>query len=167
MSMFKPKVYLASGWFDDEQKKQMEEIHGVLASLKEEGKIELFAPFYDGMVLEGKSKPMWRQEMQEVWDLDIRELSSSELVVVSTQNHDVGTIFESGYASALKIPILCYNSNPELGLNVMLAQEARGFCKSPLRLREAIEAFIGHREKLLKSEYESKWRYNLWEGEPI
>lgn len=161
----KPKVYLASGWFNPEQKKQMEEIYHVLNGIKESGQIELFAPFYDGIVLK-KDDPNLRAKMKEVWELDIRELTSSELVVASTQDHDVGTIFECGYASAKEIPILCYNSNEELGLNLMLAQESKGFCKSEINLAQAIESFLENQKKPFRIDREN-WRWNLWEGEPI
>lgn len=157
------KIYLAAGWFNPKQKEQMNEIYEILNSMRIKNQIRLFAPFYDGIVLVGKSDPNWRQKMKEVWNLDIRELSSSHLVVASTQDHDVGTIFECGYASAKNIPILCYNSNPELGLNVMLAQEARGFIKSQADLENAILSFI----ESYSENTEAKWRWNLWEGEPI
>ena len=49
-----PKVYLASGWFNEAQRNQMEEIHAVLEKLRDEGAISFFAPFYDGIVLKGK-----------------------------------------------------------------------------------------------------------------
>lgn len=164
--MTKPRIYLASGWFNEEQKRQMLEIHGVLEALKKEGRVELFAPFFDGIVLKGKQDPAWREKMKEVWDLDIRMLSQSDIVVASTQDHDVGTIFETGYASAKKIPILCYNSNQELGLNVMLAQEARGFIKSQPELKMAIESFCDSYARAIDARPE-EWRWNLWEGEPI
>lgn len=156
------KVYLASGWFNEKQKKQMDEIYTVLSWFKKQYEIELFAPFYDGVVLK-KDDPELRKKMKEVWELDIRELKSSALVVASTQDHDVGTIFECGYASAYNIPILCYNSNIELGLNLMLAQEARGFCKNPEHLKEAIQSFLTH--QTIKDA--GRWKFNLWEGEPI
>lgn len=163
----KPKIYLASGWFNPEQKKQMDEIYRVLIDFKLKSEIDLFAPYYDGIVLKGKSDPDWRKKMKEVWDLDIKELSSSDLVVASTQDHDVGTIFECGYASACNIPILCYNSNPELGLNVMLAQEARGFIKGPDKLIESINSFLNFLDKNDGTQFISQWKFNLWEGDPI
>lgn len=163
--MQRPKIYLASGWFNPAQKNQMEEIYSVIAPLREEGRVAAFCPFWDGIVLKGKSDPEHRAKMKQAWDLDIKELSTSDLVVVATQDHDVGTIFEAGYASAKGVPILCYNSNPELGLNVMLSQEARGFCKNVPQLRDAIEAFLLFKQDNL--EQHGAWRYNLWEGEPF
>jgi len=159
-----PKVYLASGWFNPEQKRMMDEIHTVLDEMRDQKFITLFAPFYNGIVLK-KGDPDLRKKMAEVWKLDIDELSSSDLVVASTQDHDVGTIFECGYASAKGIPILCYNSNEELGLNLMLAQEARGFCKSQTNLIQAMEAFIDNKNQ--SPEEQINWRWNLWQGEPI
>ena len=159
------KVYLASGWFNPAQVKQMEEIYNVLESMEGLGDIALFAPFWDGIVLK-KDDPELRKKMKEVWDLDIRELSSSDLVVASTQDHDVGTIFECGYASAKGIPILCYNSNEELGLNLMLAQEARGFCKTEVDLGEAIKSFIETEKSCCPGWAKATWQWNLFQGDP-
>lgn len=156
-----PMVYLASGWFNSAQKTQMDEIYTVLATRRAGGHIRLFAPFYGGIVLK-KDDAGLRLKMKEVWELDIQKLRLSSLVVVSTQDHDVGSIFEAGYASACEIPILCYNSNPELGLNVMLSQEARGFCKSPNDLDTAIAVFA---QAFCSGD--KNWRYNLWKGEPL
>lgn len=162
------KVYLASGFFNPEQIRQMEEIYHVLEGMEGLGDIELFAPFYDGIVLK-KDDPDLKAKMAKVWALDIRELSSSDLVVASTQDHDVGTIFECGYASAKGIPILCYNSNEELGLNLMLAQEARGFCKTEVDLGHAIEDFIlaASPDSCFPQRARATWRWNTWKGEPI
>ena len=135
------KVYLASGWFNPKQKAQMEEIYEVLSDMEKVGHIELFAPFWDGIVLK-KEDPNLKKKMRVVWTLDIAMVKESHLVVAATQDHDVGTIFECGYASANKVPIVCYNSNPELGLNVMLAQEAVGFCKTKEDLRDAVLDFV-------------------------
>lgn len=158
----KPHVYLASGWFNPAQRKQMEEVYAVLKRLEEEGLIDLFAPFYDGIVLK-PTDPELRKKMKIVWWVDTEMVKRSALVVVCTQDHDVGTIYEAGFAGALGIPVLCYNSNPELGLNVMLAQAAVGFVKTQLGLESAIQGFctawaVGK----IKD-----WIWNEWKGEPI
>lgn len=158
----KIRVYLASGWFNPEQKKQMDEVYAVLKVLHDENKIELFSPFYDGIVLK-KDDPDLRRKMKEVWQLDIDRVKTSELIVACTQDHDVGTIFECGYGSATGVVIVCYNSKPEFGLNLMLAQEAKGFVKNQADLRAAVESF---RAACINGE-DHKWVWNLWEGEPI
>lgn len=161
-----PKIYCASGWFNSEQVKQMNEIYHVLKGMKDAGTIRLFAPFYDGIVLDPKNDPDWKRKTQLVWDLDIKELSDSDLVVAATQDHDVGVLVECGYALAKEIPILCYNSNPELGLNLMLSQGAKGFCKSQINLIQAIESFIKNQEKPFEVDRKN-WKWNLFQGEPI
>lgn len=168
----KPHFYLAAGWFNPEQKQQMEEVYRVLLDFRLKGEIDFFAPFYDGIVLKGKTDPDWRKKMKEVWDLDIQKVKESDLIIGCTQDHDVGTIFELGYASANNIPILCYNSNPELGLNVMLSQEARGFIKSPNMLYEAINSFLKDWDTYQETPIEHlheipKWEFNMFEGNPI
>ena len=158
----KPRIYLASGWFNFEQKKQMDEVYEALCELREESKIEFFSPFYDGIVLK-KNDPELRARMKEVWELDISKVVDADLIVAVTQDYDVGTIFECGYGSASGCIILCYNSQPELGLNLMLAQEARGFLKTPDTLKEAIESYI---KAFYTNELEN-WIFNLWENETI
>jgi len=135
-----PHVYLAAGWFNPEQKKQMVEVYSVLSKLRDQGEIKLFAPFYDGIVLK-PNDPDLQAKMKEVWSLDIGKIEISDLVVACTQGHDVGTIFECGYASALKRTIIGYNSQPEYGLNVMLAQGAKVFVKTEKDLQKAVEDF--------------------------
>lgn len=160
--MKQPIVYLASGWFNPEQKRQMDEVYSVLVELKVEGFINFFSPFYDGVVLK-KDDPDLRQKMKAVWELDIRKVLESDLIVACTVDHDVGTIFECGYGSAKGVKILCFNSVPEHGLNLMLAQEARGFVKTKAELKAAIESFV----KALNDWTEEEWVWNTWKGDPI
>ncbi len=166
----KPHVYLASGWFNPEQKRQMDEVYRVLLDFRLKGELDFFSPFYDGIVLKGKSDPDWRAKMKAVWDLDIKKVTESDLIIGCTQDHDVGTIFELGYASAKGIPILCYNSQPELGLNVMLSQEARGFCKSPTDLTEALNSFLEFTDTYNNEGVgivDTRWEFNIFQGDPI
>ena len=157
------KIYLASGWFNEEQKKQMDEVYEVLKAGNKGGYWDYFAPFYDGIILK-KDDPNLRRKMAFVWWLDIEQLKTCDVVVVCTQDHDVGTIFEAGYASASEKLILCYNSKPELGLNLMLAQEARGFFKSPQDLKTVL---LDIKNRIHEKENLRDLRFNLWQGEPI
>ena len=151
----KPHIYLASGWFNPEQKKQINEVYEVLKRTE----LDFFSPFYDGIVLT-KDDPNLAKKMKIVWWVDTEMVRRSHLVIVCTQDHDVGTIYEAGFAGALGIPVLCYNSQPELGLNVMLAQAAKGFCKTPEELNKAIHEFV-------ESGCSMDFQFNRWEGEPI
>lgn len=169
-----PRVYLAAGWFNPKQKKQMDEIHTVLKMFSDAGHLTYFSPFYNGIVLR-KDDPDLKDKMKKVWDLDIKEVQNADLIVASTQDHDVGTIYECGYARGYmdgynKVKnrllctktVFCYNSNPELGLNVMLAQEARAFCKTEGQLVDALRKYLD-----CPVEKRSSFCFNVWEGEPI
>jgi hypothetical protein len=61
------------------------------------------------------------------------------------------------------VKILCFNSTPEHGLNLMLAQEARGFAKTKKDLKAAIESFA----VALNERKEEDWVWNAWSGDPI
>lgn len=158
----KPILYLASGWFNPEQKKQMDEIYEVLCLLRDEGKLKFFSPFYNGIVLK-MGDPEFKQKMKEVWELDIQKVVEADLIVAGTQDHDVGTIFECGYGSAMGTKILCYNSKQEYGLNLMLAQEARGFIKNPADLKAALESYV----QAFEAGKQDDWTWNEWKGETI
>jgi len=160
--MSRPHIYLAAGWFNPEQKKQMDEVYEVLCELEKEEKIWFFSPFYNGVVLK-KEDPELRKKMKEVWNLDIAKVLASELIVACTIDHDVGTIFECGYGSAKGVKIICYNSQPEHGLNLMLAQEACGFVKNKSDLKAAIESFV----EAVKTWKDETWFWNVWQGDPI
>jgi len=162
----KPKVYLAAGWFNPEQKKQMEQVLSVLQKMHANGIVDYFAPYQDGFVLK-KEDPERKRKMAMVWWLDINQLKECDLIIAVTQDHDVGTIFECGYASALQKIVFCYNSNPALGLNVMLAQEARGFYKDEKKLEEGILEFVNAWLCDSKETVYREFRTNVWEGEPI
>lgn len=156
----KVRVYLASGWFNVAQVKQMNEVYTALQALEKAGKIEFFAPYYDGIVL-SKDDPNRKKKMGIVWWLDIEMVKACDVIIACTQDHDVGTMFEAGYASAKGKTIFCYNSDPELGLNVMLSQESKGFLRHESDINDALHKFDQTPEEERKA-----FRYNEFKGEP-
>lgn len=165
-----PHVYLAAGWFDEAQRKQYDEVYKVLKKFEDNRAIDLFAPQYDGIVLK-PSDPDIKKKLNTVYWLDTEMIKRSDLMVALTVNKDVGTIYETGYIQGYAeargeedtVKILCYNSVPEHGLNVMLAKPASGFLKNPECLELAIESYL----KAYNSNNLEGWYYNLFEGEPI
>ncbi len=161
----KVKIYLASGWFDKNdngpQWRQMNEVYKALVHMEEQGKIEFFSPYYDGIILD-KDDPNVKKKMGTVWWLDIEMVKKCDVILVCTQDHDVGTIFEAGYASAIGKIILCYNSNKKLGLNVMLAEKARGFLKNEGDITSAI-----HKLSQTAREEWKDYTFNEFKGQPV
>lgn len=166
--MRKPFIYQAAGWFDEEQRKQYEEVYGVLRMLETRGDIDLFAPKYDGIVLT-KDDPNVKKKLNIVWWLDIEMIKRADLMIALTVNRDIGTCYETGYiqgysdALGLDKRVMCYNSVPEHGLNVMLMKPSKGFIKTPSMLTEAVLSYIkSYKEKNLE-----EWHYNIFNGDPI
>ena len=149
------KVYLASGWFNETQKQIMNEIHQVLLNLKEKNQVDIFAPYWDGIVLKPTDP---REKWKEVFDLDVNQISTSHLMVANIEGFEPGTIFETGIAYAQKVPVIAYSSVKGRGLNLMLAQSCIGFANSPSELEFHIQSFISRNGVGILSK---------WEGEPI
>lgn len=149
-----PEIYLASGWFNPVQKYIMDEMYEVLSIFKKEGKLNFFAPFYDGIVLQ-KDDP--REKWEKVWNLDIGKILGCDLMIANLEGFEPGTVFETGYACALEIPIVWYSSAPNRACNLMLSFPASGFANSKAQLAEAIWHVLDGKPG----------KYNLWEGEPV
>ena len=149
------QVYLASGWFNETQKKMMEEIYVVLTRMQREFGLEIFAPFYNGIVLKPTDPPkLW----EAVFTLDVDKIKTSHLMVANIEGFEPGTIFECGVAWGCKVPVIAYSSVKGRGLNLMLAQSCIGFANSQMELNNHIITFL--KNPAIK-------RINRWEGEPI
>lgn len=159
-----PRIYLASGWFNAEQIKQMNEVYDILCGFERNGQIQLFAPYYDGIVLKS-SDPNLRKKMEIVFWLDTEMIKQTDMLIACTIDKDVGTIIECGYALAHEKSIVCYNSNPQHGLNVMLAHPAKGFCKDQTELYSCVNSMLEHFHNIETSL--KTWKFNMFKGEPI
>lgn len=129
-------VYLASPWFNSKQKEVMDKVRNILIDMK----FNIFAPFYDGVVLtKDNDSPEMRQK---VFDIDIGSIDNCKLVVAVIDDFDPGTIFEMGYACKGKVPIIAYSDVSGRGLNVMLQQACIGFANGKQQLRIQLEHFL-------------------------
>jgi len=150
----KPYVYLASGWFNLVQKKIMDEMYEVLDVFRKAGKLDFFSPFYNGIVLK-PSDPYVK--WKEVWDLDIGKIRECQLMIANLEGFEPGTVFETGYASAIQVPVIWYSSIPHRACNLMLSFPAMGFANSKEQLADAIWHFLENKPG----------KFNLWSGEPV
>lgn len=124
--------YLASPFFNDEQRERMSQ---VLDVLRDRGYV-VYAPFEHGIVAaEEDSDTIYKTFMSNV-----EAIQSSHRVLAITDGKDMGTIWEAGYAYGIGKPVVYYaetlGKNP---FNLMLSESGIGIFKSYDALREAAD----------------------------
>ena len=148
--MNKIRAYLASPWFTDQQMKVMNKVRDIILTHEE---IELFAPYYNGIVLDKKNDSL--EMRQKVFDIDIGTIAYSDLVITIIDDFDPGSIFEMGAAGIIcwmqdkgmiqnkNIPrIVAYSDVSGRGLNVMLQQSIWGFANGERELQDQLSRFV-------------------------
>ena len=110
------KIYFAGGWFDKEQEERHTRIYD---ALKLHSDLMIFNPRLSGEVTTGDTD----EKFSSILKNNIYNLNECDLVVAITDKKDMGTIWETGYAYAIKKPIIYYcetlNGKP---FNLMLAK---------------------------------------------
>lgn len=110
----KGKVYLASGWFNPAQLERCEWARDALKSLG----FEVFSPKDENLVT-SSSAIMARKQ---AYDGNIEAIKEASFMFCITNEKDMGTIHESGYASAVGCPIVYFAEGLNGPFNLMLAQ---------------------------------------------
>lgn len=117
------KVYFASPWFNSEQAEREERVKGKLRSLG----FNVFSP-KDNCNL----SPISDEEIRKaVFDANVYNIETCDIMFVITDGKDMGTIWEAGFACGLnwlypanqiKIVYYCETLGPNGQFNLMLAQ---------------------------------------------
>lgn len=126
-------VYIASGFFTSEQ---IEEIEFIKGELSKRG-LTFFSP-KDEAIVEPNAETDWRQE---VFAGNCLAIQRADMVIVNTNNKDMGTLFEAGYAYALNKPIIyvCFQLGPNGQLNLMLSESGVASCTTREQLCQALD----------------------------
>jgi len=115
---------------------QREFMHALAAALERDGH-EVWSAAVHGEPIEPHA-PLAVQK--QVFERDLRMIEKCEAVVAVLDDFDAGTVFEMGYAYALKKPIItCFWVMPER-LNLMIAQSATTFCEGIEQTVEAVRS---------------------------
>lgn len=149
MNKFRLKIYdfyLASPFFNDNQILRMK---NVLKVLRDEG-YEVYAPFEIGVVGDITDKKV----INKIFNSNVEAIERSRIVIAITDEKDMGTIWEAGYARGKDIPVVYYcetlGKNP---FNIMLSESATGIFKNIESLKEAAkEGKFDKKEKIEKYE---------------
>lgn len=112
--------YLASPFFNE---KQVERMETVLSLLRING-YSVFAP-YENSVVENQNlqNPEYRAR---IFTKNIEAIRASRMVFAITNDKDMGTLFEAGYAYGLGIPVVYFAEDLDGPFNLMLSESGIG-----------------------------------------
>lgn len=110
------KLYLASPWFTEDQDRREKEVK---AKLREIG-FNVFSPREESVLSANASK----KDQDEVFRIDLEGINTADAVFAITNDKDMGTLFECGYAYANGLPIIYYAEGLSGKFNLMLARSA-------------------------------------------
>jgi nucleoside 2-deoxyribosyltransferase len=122
------KCYLASGWWSELQEAARQVI---LTELKK-AKIDVYSPKDDGLFKEG-------MDPEEIFQENLKQINQCDFIIASTEGKDMGTLFEAGYAYAVKKPIVYFWHNGYGKFNLMLSQSAHAVTTSSGGLFEILK----------------------------
>lgn len=123
--MEKIKCYIAGPFFREGERERLEKLREFFKSDEFFNKYEFFFPM-DHKIPGGESMPNGEWAWN-VFEMDVKELATSKLVVAVYDTHysDTGTAWELGFAYANHIPVLllCTNLNADNSIMPLIAAD--------------------------------------------
>ena len=114
--------YIASGWFNPQQAKDLENIKNTLDKLK----VNYFSPKDE--ILCGPTATI--EEQDDAFKANVETIDSCSFIIVNTRGKDLGTIFEAGYSYATNVPIVYYCEGLKGNFNLMLSRSGAAVATS-------------------------------------
>jgi len=108
------KVYLAGPFFNTEQLY----VAGKVEDICKKNNVKFFSPRLECFCPPNAS----RHQRAKTFNMNIEHIEKAEFVFARIDDFDPGTIWEIGYAFAVKVPIFAYTTVPDRGLNLMLVE---------------------------------------------
>lgn len=108
-------VYLASGWFSDEQMRVCTTLENTLEDLG----YNVFKPRTESKI---KSANPTMEERKVTFKGNVTNIDNCDIMVANVTFPDKGVLFEVGYAYAKSKTIIFYNEDTSKPFNLMLAQ---------------------------------------------
>lgn len=135
----KLKCYLASGWFTPKQISTYTLLCDALVAYSTD--IDVFYPKNQIQIMSGAIND--EQLRTNVFTRNINELHKADFIICSTEDKDMGSVFEAGYAHAIKKPIIyaCFSVLPN-GFNLMLSESAVCVATSIQELHNALNSRV-------------------------
>lgn len=132
------KIYLASGWFNPTQDRELSMLESIFD--KREEHFKLSSP--RRIFVCPPDAP--RSVQDETFEGNLAHIKNANFLVVNTRDKDIGTIWEAGYAHALNIPIVYFCAGLPEGakFNLMLARSGIKVCTSFEQLEDYLDRTI-------------------------
>ncbi|CQR47431.1 Nucleoside 2-deoxyribosyltransferase [Paraliobacillus sp. PM-2] len=122
MNLENSNVYLAGGWFNDDQLRRIEEAEFVLSKLG----FNVFSPRKQQNEHLAFGSKEWREL---TFTNDIKHIDWADMVFAIYDEEDAGTMFEIGYAYATNKPIFVYHETDSI-VNLMISDSLQAYFKT-------------------------------------
>jgi nucleoside 2-deoxyribosyltransferase len=132
------KIYLASGWFNPVQAEELTELERIFDERSEY--FDLASPRRIFVCPPDAPKSV----QDETFSGNLHHIETADFLLVNTRDKDIGTIWEAGYAYAMKRPIIYFCAGLPEGakFNLMLARSGIKVCTSFDQLEEYLDRAI-------------------------
>jgi nucleoside 2-deoxyribosyltransferase len=126
--------YIASGWFNENQARDLENIKSTL----DEMGVKYFSPKDE--IVAKRDATLEEQEM--IFKGNVDAITSGKFTVCNTRDKDLGTIFEAGFSYASGIPIIYYAEGLQGNFNLMLSRSGRAVATNVDELKEHVKGIM-------------------------
>lgn len=126
--------YIASGWFNENQTRDLENIKSALDELG----VNYFSP-KDEIVAKPDASP---EEQEMIFKGNVDAITGGDFVVCNTRDKDLGTIFEAGFSYASGVPIIYYAEGLQGNFNLMLSRSGRAVATNVEELKQHVKGIM-------------------------
>lgn len=127
------KVYIASPFFNEEELNFVKQIESTMDSIG----MTYYSPRKD-VILQDVPKEERLKMTKQVYDNNVNNIEECDVMIAVIDNRDVGTMFEMGYAAAMKKYIITV-TNHDFAVNVMLKECTYAHLRGTNQMISAIE----------------------------
>ncbi|MCW6125701.1 nucleoside 2-deoxyribosyltransferase [Lactiplantibacillus plantarum] len=128
-----PTIYLAGPWFTEGQPERLAKIEKLMDELE----LTYYSPRLDGIDL---TPDATEADRNAVFTDNVDHLKRAKLIVAVVDGFDTGTIWETGTAYGLDIPVAYYSETLADGtFNVMLAKSGKAVIENMTDLKAFLQ----------------------------
>ena len=138
----KTKVYIAAPFFSPEQLLKVQEIEKHLAK----NEIDFYSPRSEGVLDEMEQEDKMNSR-KRIYETNIKRMDECTHMVAWLDDRDTGTIFEVGYFTAQKKPVVQYYEDLS-NVSVMLSEGAFAICSLVRAIQSSLNGTYNDYEKI-------------------